>query len=106
MDARIRTDSAPDGLPFRHDAESLAAARVWNLSTRFGDLDVSFVPDGTTGYADLSRDAQQHPGFGLMITVASLADVIRSKEAANRDKDRRVLPVLREILARRGASGG
>jgi hypothetical protein len=31
--------------------------------------------------------------------VASLADVIRSKEAAGRDKDHLVLPVLRRILA-------
>ncbi len=33
--------------------------------------------------------------------VASLADIIRSKQAANRPKDQRVLPVLREILAAR-----
>ncbi|HEY2028966.1 MAG TPA: hypothetical protein VGH20_07125 [Myxococcales bacterium] len=33
------------------------------------------------------------------LSVASLADVIRSKEAANRPKDRAVLPLLRETLA-------
>jgi hypothetical protein len=32
------------------------------------------------------------------VMVASLADVIRSKEAANRPKDRAALPVLRRIL--------
>ena len=32
--------------------------------------------------------------------VASLADVIRSKQAANRPKDQRVLPTLRALLAR------
>jgi hypothetical protein len=32
--------------------------------------------------------------------VASLADVIKSKEAAGRDKDQRVLPTLRKLLAR------
>jgi len=31
--------------------------------------------------------------------VASLADVILSKDAAGREKDRLVLPVLRRILA-------
>jgi hypothetical protein len=34
----------------------------------------------------------------LTIAVAALEDVIRSKEAANRPKDRRSLPVLRQLL--------
>jgi hypothetical protein len=33
------------------------------------------------------------------LVVASLADVIRSKESANRPKDRAVLPILRDTLA-------
>ena len=53
------------------------------------------------GYDDLRRDAGEVTFRGLRILVASLADVVRSKEAAGRDKDRRALPVLREILARR-----
>lgn len=101
MDARISTDAAPEGLPFDHDAESLAAATVWNLTTRFGELDISFVPNGTTGYDDLMRDAQPVTARDVLVPVASLADVIRSKQAANRPKDQRVLPVLREILASR-----
>ena len=32
--------------------------------------------------------------------VADLADVIRSKEAADREKDRAVLPILRQVLER------
>ncbi len=69
--------------------------------TPHGDLDISFVPNGTTGYADLATDAADVECFGLVVPVASLADVIRSKQAANRPKDQRVLPVLREILASR-----
>jgi len=38
---------------------------------------------------------------GVEIRIASLADIIRSKQAANRPKDQRVLPTLREILASR-----
>ena len=74
---------------------------VWNLVTPHGDLDISFVPNGTTGYPDLANDASDVDAFGLIVPVASLADVIRSKQAANRHKDQRVLPVLREILASR-----
>jgi hypothetical protein len=99
LDARVRTVDAPEGLPFDHDADSLAAARFWNLHTRHGDLDISFVPSGTQGYDDLKRDAEELSIDGLSIVVASLADIVRSKGAANRDKDRRVLPALREILA-------
>jgi hypothetical protein len=99
----VRTHEVEGGLPFAHDAESLAAVGVWNLVTPHGDLDISFVPNGTTGYADLANDASEVEVFGLVVPVASLADIIRSKQAANRPKDQRVLPTLREILASRFA---
>ena len=101
LDARVRTESEPEGVPFAHTGGSLADAAVWNLRTRLGDLDISFVPNGTQGYRDLSRDAVEDRMFGVEVLVASLADVIRSKQAANRPKDQRVLPTLREILASR-----
>ena len=88
-------------MPFDHDGASLGDALVWNLVTDFGDLDISFVPDGTTGFDDLRRDAEIIDVHGIAVRVASLADVIRSKQAANRPKDQRVLPTLREILAAR-----
>ena len=74
---------------------------AWNLTTRLGDLDISFVPSGTTGFADLNENADPVDLFGVAVRVASLADVVRSKQAANRPKDQRVLPTLREILAAR-----
>jgi hypothetical protein len=101
LGARIRTESAPEGLAFAHDAASLAAASTWNLTTQAGDLDISFTPDGTTGYSDLERDAESAALYGAVVRVASLADVIRSKQAANRPKDQRVLPTLRRILSER-----
>lgn len=101
LGASVRVDSVEGGLPFSHDAESLAAARTWNLLTDAGDLDIAIVPDGTEGYDDLVRDAVSVSVLGVRVRIASLADVIRSKQAANRPKDQRVLPVLREILASR-----
>ena len=100
LKARIRTESVPDGLPFSDDAAALAAASTWNLTTEAGDLDISFTPDGTTGYNDLACDAESVHLYGSVVHVASLADVIRSKQAANRPKDQRVLPTLRRILSR------
>ncbi|CAN5394446.1 hypothetical protein BH09ACT4_BH09ACT4_19000 [soil metagenome] len=101
LDARVRTESEPGGLPFAHTGASLSDAGVWNLTTPHGDLDISFVPNGTDGYPDLIRSADLSPVFGVEIRIASLADIIRSKQAANRPKDQRVLPTLREILASR-----
>jgi hypothetical protein len=62
---------------------------------------MSLVPSGTTGYEDLIADASEAGIFERRVLVASLADIIRSKQAANRPKDQRVLPTLREILASR-----
>ncbi|WP_148616066.1 hypothetical protein [Nocardioides rubriscoriae] len=101
LEATVRADGVDGGLPFTHDAESLAAAGVWNLTTRYGDLDISMVPSGTGGYSDLAQEAVEETAYGTRIKIAALADVIRSKQAANRPKDQRVLPVLREILATR-----
>jgi hypothetical protein len=104
LDARVRTATEPADLRFSHDAASLADGRTWNLTTSAGDLDLSFEPDGTAGFADLNRDAQTVELYGVPVRIASLADVIRSKQAANRPKDQRVLPTLRELLARRRGS--
>jgi hypothetical protein len=101
LDARIRTDAVPDGLPFDHDGESLGAAGVWNLVTPHGWLDISLRPSGTDGFRDLITDSVDLEIMGGHVRVAHLADVIRSKQAANRDKDKRVLTTLREILANR-----
>lgn len=98
LDARVRNDS-DEPLPFRHDATSLAASVFWNLTTKHGDLDLTFQPSGTQGYADLKRDAIAVTLRGTPVLLASLADIVRSKEAAGRDKDRRALPILRELVA-------
>lgn len=98
LDAKIRTETIPEGLPFDHDANSLAGVGLLNLTTQFGALDISIEPLGTAGYEDLVRDAKPFELGGVRVLVASLADVVRSKEAAGRDKDRLVLPTLRRLL--------
>lgn len=98
MHARVWTNDVPEGLPFDHSAESLADGRIWNLVTDFGRLDLTFEPSGTRGYDDLIRGSVRLEILGSEVMVASLADVIRSKEAAGRDKDKLVLPVLWRLL--------
>jgi len=99
LDAKVRAVELDEPRPFDHDADSLAASRIWNLTTKFGDLDITQMPAGTEGYDDLKRDAVEIELGGVHICLASLADIVRSKEAAGRDKDRLALPVLRELVA-------
>lgn len=101
LDARLRTAPEPNGVPFPFDPGLLQSSNVWTLVTRFGDLDLVMSPAGTEGYADLSRDAEDlrvSTDPELTVSVISLADVIRSKEAAGREKDRAALPLLRRTL--------
>ncbi len=98
LDARIRSADAPDGVPFPRDATFLATVELLNLVTTAGDLDLAFLPAGGADYTILAPRAKALQVRGRTILVASLEDVIRSKEAANRPKDRRNLPVLRQLL--------
>ncbi len=97
LNARLRTDVDEDGLEIPLDERTFGDTVTWLFTTDAGDLDVVFDPDGVAGYADLARSAETREAFGLSIPVAALDDVIRSKEAAGRPKDERVLPELREL---------
>jgi len=103
LHARIRTEGEPDGLPFDCSAaffKNMPEDSFVNLTTSTGDLDVTFRPAGTSGYSDLADSAVRvEVTEHVEILVASLADVIRSKEAADREKDRQALPRLRRLLA-------
>lgn len=100
LDAKVRLADRPEepGLDFDHSGESLGRARVWKLTTNAGSLDICMTPAGTAGYDDLRRDALTIEIHGTQVALASLADVVRSKEAAGREKDRVALPMLRRLL--------
>jgi hypothetical protein len=100
LGARVRTEAVPDGLPFSHDATSLAAGEVWNLVCADGEFDISFHPSGFAGgYTELAVNAHHLRVGDVEVVVADLADVIRSKESAGRPKDLRVLPLLYRHLS-------
>ena len=104
LDARVRSVDAPDGIRFACDAVFFGRVDLCNLTTTAGDLDISFVPAGTAGFDDLAAHAVTYDLDGLPVPVASLDDVIRSKRAANRAKDRAALPeleALRDEIRRR-----
>jgi hypothetical protein len=101
LEARVYTESVPEGLPFDCSAQALARADLWNLVTAAGRLDLAFVPSGTGGYDDLARGAVRFKVYGVELLAARLEDIIRSKEAAGRPQDRQDVVVMREMLKRR-----
>lgn len=100
LSAALRVPGEPEGVAFDPDPALLETMSILNLVTRAGDLDVIARPAGSSGYVDLRQDAARITIDGESILIASLSDVIRSKEAADREKDRIVLPRLRRLLAR------
>jgi hypothetical protein len=97
LDARIRTESEPDGLAFEWSAEFLAVVDLLKTFTVAGDLDISFVPIGTDGYDDLSEHAVEFDIGDARVRVASLDDIIHSKRTAGRPKDLATLPLLEAL---------
>ena len=100
LDARVRVEGIPDGLPFSHDATSLMGITTLHVITKFGPLDLATQPAGVTSFADWDAGAQDLTISGIRVRLAGLADIVRSKEAANRDKDKAQLPLLRSLLER------
>lgn len=99
LDAAIRVDDLEEGLPFAHDAASLARMDMLNLTCAAGDFDIVFQPAGApAGYEDLAPRSVLITVGDQNVQVASLADVIHSKEEAGRAKDIRVLPALRRFI--------
>lgn len=100
LNARVRVDGIPGGLPFDRSAASLAGITVLNLVTRAGDLDIALHAAGVATFAEWDANATDLVVLGVPIRVARLDDIVRSKEAVGREKDRLTLPVLRALRDR------
>ena len=103
LEARFRVPVGPPAgveVPGGITPEWLSGMVTITLVTAAGPLDLNFVPDGTTGYADLVAGHVELEFDGRRVRVANLEDVVRSKEAAGRQKDVQVLPALRAHLRR------
>lgn len=106
LEAKLRVPDLEYPLEIALDDRTFDQGTTWTFVTKYGYLDIVLLPDGTRGYDDLKRDATlEQLNDVLAISVASLADVIRSKEAAGREKDRAVLPILRQVLERSRGKG-
>ena len=98
LNARLRVDRLPDdeaaALPFRIDTQTLLHSEIWTLRTDAGDVDVD-VPDRQghrRRYEDLIGAATTTQRSGQVLRLAALAEIIASKEWADRPKDHEALP--------------
>jgi hypothetical protein len=103
LGARFRVfGGPPEGveIPGGITDEWLSEMVTVTLTTVAGPLDIALRPDGTGGFDDLVGNRAMLVYGDRTVPVAGLADVIRSKEAAGREKDLLVIPALRAHLRR------
>jgi hypothetical protein len=105
--AELVAPEAPEPVAFSIDARSLRQffRKVSTWRTRLGDIDVVVgTPTATKGvlarYEALASRAAEQEAFGVTILVASLDDIIESKEALARESDLVALPELHRLRAR------
>lgn len=98
LDAKVFTNIIPEGLPFDCTPAMLERGDMWNLVTTAGRLDIIFRPAGTEGFDALLRGAVRFDVYGGALWAASLQDILRSKEAADRPQDRQDALIIREML--------
>ncbi|MCZ7631742.1 MAG: hypothetical protein M5U19_22970 [Microthrixaceae bacterium] len=110
LGARLRVSGMSDeeakALPVQlADGGVFHSAQITNWRTDAGDLDVMLsMPDHDgvrRSYEYYATRAVHGRADDVPVQLAHLADVIASKEHADRDKDREVLPTLRILLASR-----
>ncbi len=93
----------PAGRHIVPDLMKLDTLRINRLVTDFGHLDVLTSIGNGLGYSDLVGETETYEIDGSPIRTLRLAMIIRSKEEADREKDRAVLPTLKRTLLQKQA---
>lgn len=102
VDARLRVEGDPAGIPFEPHPQQLRQMSTLTLVTTHGPVDLCFRPAGfPDGYEALEPGRITVVVSGVDVPVASLADVIASKRSAGRTKDIVALPMLEARLRER-----
>lgn len=89
---------APPGLPFRWDAETLAAGLNFTLTTHAGAIDILGEVTGGGRYEDLLPHTIEVEAFGLTFRCVSLPKLIALKRAAGRPRDFDAIAELEVLL--------
>lgn len=101
------TDAEASLLPVAIEGPMLERMEISTWRTDAGDLDILVdIPDANgrhLRFEELNERADSAVVGGLVVRVASLDDIIASKEWADRPKDLEALPELRRLRAKRVA---
>ena len=98
LEARYRD---PTGREIRPSLERLRSNKINLLDTSLGPLDVMQTIGPGWGWSDLIDRSHRLRVGDLEVRVLDLRSIIESKEIADREKDRAMLPVLRRCLEER-----
>jgi len=102
LGARPRVESDVEGVAFEPHPDLLVNLTTMTLVTRHGPLDLCFAPAGfLNGYDELAARLVVVRRDNVDIPVASLEDVVTSKQRAGRPKDIAALPQLEAHLRKR-----
>jgi hypothetical protein len=85
------------GLPFVMDRRTLQNARVLNLTTDEGDLDLFDVVAGIGEYEAAKAASVEVEGAGVRFLALGLGALIKAKRAAGRPKDLEQIPELEAL---------
>lgn len=94
-EARVHTEAVPEGLPRDFSAARLLRARLCNPVNNAGRIDVNSWPARCNGFAHLRTGAARFEEHRAPLLVASLRDLVRMKEAADRPQDRHDAVLIR-----------
>ena len=95
----------PAGRTIVPDITKLATINVHLLVTDLGGLDILRSIAKELEYEDLLDRSSEYELAGMRLRVLSLEAIIESKEYADREKDRAVLPILRRTLELKRQTG-
>lgn len=96
MGARLAVPDVEGGLAIPLDQDTFSSP-VMKFTTTAGEIDVVLEPSGIGGFEQLQPLALDFEVFGIRLQVAGLDDIIASKEASGRPKDRAQLGILHQL---------
>lgn len=93
-----RLRALPADVPNVFDARSLDLGSNFTLEVGGESLDLLGEMSALGGFEQIAAQADEMEVSGHRVKVLSLADLIRTKKAANRPKDHAMLPLLEATL--------
>ena len=93
----VRLRGAPEGLPFRFDAETLAKGLNFTLTTDLGDINLLGEVPGLGDFPRVKAESEVVQVYGADCLVLTITGLVKEKRAAGRPRDLAVLPELEAL---------